>query len=147
MRNRSILGQVFNIASDRPLENLHQLFYVHFINSWKHLAPLLVCLDPTAIVNWHHLLTRTFICTSDIQGAFFPKNDKGRCSWTKRFRNPSIVKIGLTLLGPSYPVVSHASLVLRPGWQKLGGGTGGPRRKVWNRTKILSPNIRYFVAN
>ena len=33
------------------------------------------------------------------------------------------------------------------GWQKLCGGTGGPRRKVWTRTKILSPNIRYFVAN
>ena len=26
-------------------------------------------------------------------------------------------------------------------------GTGGTRRKVWTRTKILSPNIRYFVAN
>ena len=23
----------------------------------------------------------------------------------------------------------------------------GPRRKVWTRTKILSPNIRYFVGN
>ena len=33
------------------------------------------------------------------------------------------------------------------GWQKLCGGTGGPRRKVWTRTKILSSNIRYFVAN
>ena len=32
------------------------------------------------------------------------------------------------------------------GWQKLHGGTGGPRQKVWTRTKILSPNIRYFVA-
>ena len=30
------------------------------------------------------------------------------------------------------------------GWQMLHGGTGGTRRKVW--TKILSPNIRYFVA-
>ena len=36
---------------------------------------------------------------------------------------------------------------LWPGWQKLRGSTGGPRRKVWTRTKILSPNIRYFVAN
>ena len=26
-------------------------------------------------------------------------------------------------------------------------GTGGPRRKVWSWTKILSPKIRYFVAN
>ena len=25
-------------------------------------------------------------------------------------------------------------------------GPGVPRRKVWTRTKILSPNIRYFVA-
>ena len=30
-------------------------------------------------------------------------------------------------------------------WQKLHRGTGGTRRKVW--MKILSPNIRYFVAN
>ena len=27
------------------------------------------------------------------------------------------------------------------------GSTGGTRRKVWTRTKILSLNIRYFVAN
>ena len=32
-------------------------------------------------------------------------------------------------------------------WQKLCGGTGGPRRKVWTRTQILSLNIRYFAAN
>ena len=32
------------------------------------------------------------------------------------------------------------------GWQKFCGGTGGPCRKVWTRTDILSPNIRYFVA-
>ena len=36
---------------------------------------------------------------------------------------------------------------IETGWQKLRGSTGGPRRKVWTRTKILSPNIRYFVAN
>ena len=34
------------------------------------------------------------------------------------------------------------------GWQKLRGGTAeGPRRKVWTWKKILSLNIRYFVAN
>ena len=33
------------------------------------------------------------------------------------------------------------------GWQKLHGSTGGTRRKVWTRTKIWSPNIRYFVGN
>ena len=33
-----------------------------------------------------------------------------------------------------------------PGWQKLCEGTRGLRRKVWTQTKILSPNIRYFVA-
>ena len=36
---------------------------------------------------------------------------------------------------------------IEAGWQKLHGSTGGTRRKVWTRTKILSPNIRYFVAN
>ena len=35
----------------------------------------------------------------------------------------------------------------RTGWQKLPGSTGGTHRKVWTRTKILNPNIRYFVAN
>ena len=33
------------------------------------------------------------------------------------------------------------------GWQKLHRSTGGTRRKVWAQTKILSLNIRYFVAN
>ena len=33
-----------------------------------------------------------------------------------------------------------------PGWQKLCEGTKGLRQKVWTRTKIWSPNIRYFVA-
>ena len=33
-----------------------------------------------------------------------------------------------------------------PGWQKLCEGTKGLRRKVWTRTKIFSPNIRYVVA-
>ena len=26
-------------------------------------------------------------------------------------------------------------------------GHGGPRQKVWTRTKIFRPNLRYFVAN
>ena len=34
----------------------------------------------------------------------------------------------------------------QPGWHKLCEGTKGLRRKVWIRTKILSPNIHYFVA-
>ena len=37
--------------------------------------------------------------------------------------------------------------ISKAGWQKLRGSTGGTRRKVWTRTKILSPNIGYFVAN
>ena len=33
------------------------------------------------------------------------------------------------------------------GWQKLCEGTKGLRRQVWNRkSKILNPNIYYFVA-
>ena len=32
------------------------------------------------------------------------------------------------------------------GCQKLREGTKGLWQKVWTRTKILSPNIRYFVA-
>ena len=37
--------------------------------------------------------------------------------------------------------------LIREGWQKLHGSTGGTRRKVRTRTKILSPNIRSFVAD
>ena len=37
---------------------------------------------------------------------------------------------------------SWSQFQLEAGWQKLCGGTRGPRRKVWTRTKILSPNIR-----
>ena len=33
------------------------------------------------------------------------------------------------------------------GGRSCAGAQGGPRRKVWTRTKILSPNIRYFIAN
>ena len=32
------------------------------------------------------------------------------------------------------------------GWQELRERASSARRKVWTRTKILSPNIRYFVA-
>ena len=32
------------------------------------------------------------------------------------------------------------------GWQNLREGTKGHRRKVWTRTKILSPNICFYVA-
>ena len=38
-------------------------------------------------------------------------------------------------------------VIFQAGWQELRGSTGGTRRKVWTQTKILSPNIRYFVAN
>ena len=32
------------------------------------------------------------------------------------------------------------------GWQNLCEGKKGLRRQVWSRTKILSPNVRYFDA-
>ena len=41
--------------------------------------------------------------------------------------------------------LSNMEVLLVPRWQKLCRGTGGPRWKVWTRTKIWS--IRYFVAN
>ena len=43
--------------------------------------------------------------------------------------------------------ILQSSYYLCAGWQKLRGSTGGTRRKVLPRTKILSPNICYFVAN
>ena len=47
--------------------------------------------------------------------------------------------------------IQHSStspilLYQEAGWQKLCEGTKGLRRKVWTRTKMLSPNKRYFVA-
>ena len=38
-------------------------------------------------------------------------------------------------------------LVCITGWQKLREGAKGVRRKVWTRTKILTPNIRYFCRD
>ena len=43
-------------------------------------------------------------------------------------------------------VIAVIIVIIATGWQKLRGSTGGTRRKVWTRTKILSPSIRYFVA-
>ena len=53
----------------------------------------------------------------------------------------------LPIPGRVFPCLHHRLACLLAGWQKLRGSTGGTRRKVWTQTKILSPNIRYFVAN
>ena len=59
--------------------------------------------------------------------------------------------LGIARINPphqqTHPPTPFGQLVRPPGWQKLCGGTGGLRQKVWTRTKILSPNIRHFVAN
>ena len=36
--------------------------------------------------------------------------------------------------------------IMWAGWQKLCEGMKGLHRKVWSWTKVLGPNIRYFVA-
>ena len=41
----------------------------------------------------------------------------------------------------------HKAYMLVCRMAEVGRGTGGPRRKVWTQTKILSRNICYFVAN
>ena len=38
------------------------------------------------------------------------------------------------------------SAYLVTGWHKLRKRTNSVRRQVWTQTKILSPNIRYFVT-
>ena len=48
-------------------------------------------------------------------------------------------QFGLVLLG-------FISSLFGAGWHKLCKGTKGLCRKLWTRTKIFSPNIRYFVA-
>ena len=48
-------------------------------------------------------------------------------------------QFGLVLLG-------FISSLFGAGWHKLCEGTMGLCRKLWTWTKILSPNIRYFVA-
>ena len=57
---------------------------------------------------------------------------------------------GLHRRGSVYYAVSNTLKgnphMLCSGWQKLRERASGARRKVWTRTKILSPNIRYFVA-
>ena len=50
--------------------------------------------------------------------------------------SPYLIDVGMT----SVTMLSRVAEVAQ-------GHGGRPRRKVWTRTKNLSPNIRYFVAN
>ena len=70
------------------------------------------------------------------------------------FINDTNINIMVHITTPSSGETAICNIVINiilfdliTGWQKLRGSTGGTRRKVWTRTKILSPNIRYFVAN
>ena len=66
--------------------------------------------------------------------------------------NDVVVILTITVKIEDHSIVPREAQVIamqvlhncQSGWQKL---CGGPCRKVWTRTKILSPNIRYFVAN
>ena len=44
------------------------------------------------------------------------------------------------------PMMSPQKSPPDPGWQKLRESAKGLRRKVWTQTKIISPNILYFVT-
>ena len=80
--------------------------------------------------------------------AQLPKNDH-RCihhnNWSCGFLNNMDENIAQKIPKGCSSFKRIILLIICAGWQKFCGGTGGPRRKVW--TKILSPNIRYFVAN
>ena len=71
-------------------------------------------------------------------------------------RTPRILRAPLSNEWPAYTHRAKGQLAASwwwqswwswcPGWQKLCEGTKGLCQKVWIRTKVLSPNIRYFVV-
>ena len=74
----------------------------------------------------------------------------GGCHPCSRATSATLVYVSIThavTLIVEDVALGQRSIWPETGWQKLRGSTGGTRRKVWTRTKILSPNIRYFVAN
>ena len=56
----------------------------------------------------------------------------------KRLRRLAAPQSGRLLIFSDFRQLRWRRYVAPPGWQKLCGGTGGPRRKVRTRTKILS---------
>ena len=66
----------------------------------------------------------------------------------KRVKNTTHQKLQISVNnGHPCSMISYSRVTTNyPGWQKLCEGTKGLRRKVWTQTKILSPNICYFVA-
>ena len=63
--------------------------------------------------------------------------------WLNMFGN---TKMSNHSLASNHSYIYSPMQRCEPGWQELCEGTKGLRRKVWTRTEISSPNIRYFVA-
>ena len=64
----------------------------------------------------------------------------------KNLLNKKIPSVSEMEVAPRYKLFTLYTLLTLPEWEKLCEGTKCLRRKVWSRTEILSPSIRYFVA-
>ena len=58
----------------------------------------------------------------------------------------SIFFVNCSSISHNLPYLFSVTVLYDAGWQKLCEGTKGLRQKVWTQTKILSPNLRHFVA-
>ena len=58
--------------------------------------------------------------------------------------NHSIITM---FLYKSFDIRQEDNTNARQGGRSCAGAQGPPKKRVWTGTKILSPNIRYFVAN
>ena len=145
---------------------IHSDMHLYIRKARGYFAPRTLC--PTDILPQGHFATRLFpqtFCPNFLFFFFLWYNGFNGCKMVYNEFNMTIkyqpVLLYTDPVTPSksrcrplltsttkyQPVLLYTALHPVPGWQKLCGSTGGTRRKVWTRTKILSPNIRYFVAN
>ena len=75
---------------------------------------------------------------------FFSQKTEARPGYQKRLGTLPLFFSSVSSFWSDATSISDA--ILLTGWQKLCEGMKGLRRKVWTRTKILSPNIRYIIA-
>ena len=165
--------RIIPFSTPQQAQNWIEKYVIILRRLWEHGAKVVNC--GNLINSLQSLLRLTYQqhhwgCSSTqsiyIQIALFSNiqiQDIWGCSSTQsKYSNCTVVKYSNSSTrylrvqeAPEYSdctVVKQSNLkqynTIQPesGWQKLCEGTKGLHRKVWIRTKILSPNICYFIA-